>query len=261
MRAPLSISAKGPVPEPKSTPEGERVLGISADGHAETKLPVVLFGWVDGSFLRHRFLPGHLRQVGRLTARLHKKTSQFAPPAGFCRGTVDLADEDTEERLGAVFKAHSKEAETLAGNVLHRVRLAQGTLGSGPDAFGFIHADIHQGNYLFNHGKVALIDFGDCGWGHYLYDLAVTINEVRDRPNGLALRAALLAGYREVRDLAQEQEPLIDAFLLLRNVQDLTSALDSGSEPSYAHKRARADRRLARLQRALDMQSTGSALL
>ena len=32
-------------------------------------------------------------------------------------------------------------------------------------------------NYLFHGGEVRLIDFGDCGWGHYLYDLAVTVSE------------------------------------------------------------------------------------
>ena len=247
VRNSLSISA----PAPMCTPEGERVIGVLLRGKSETKVPVVLFGWVKGRFLRRRFLPAHLRQVGILTAKLHLKASQFATPEGFCRGQVDLVDSRTEERLACDFAVHSSQAEELARKALARVRTAQQMIGSDPDAFGFIHADIHQGNYLFDHGELALIDFGDCGWGHYLYDLAVTINEIRDLPNGPALRQALLAGYQEVRELPRAHEALIDTFLLLRNVQDLPSFLDQ-SAPSHAHKTG-ADRRLARLQRELEM--------
>jgi Ser/Thr protein kinase RdoA (MazF antagonist) len=132
-------------------------------------------------------------------------------------------------------------------------------LGSGPAVYGFIHADIHQHNYLFNHGETALIDFGDSGWGHYLYDLAVTINEIRDLPSGPALRRALLTGYREVGSLSEEHERLIDSFLLLRNVQDLPGFLAPASELAYAYRGDRTCYRLARLERDLDAVATRRA--
>jgi Ser/Thr protein kinase RdoA (MazF antagonist) len=255
VRSALDISA----PVPMGSPEGDLVVSESPKQNSDLKLPVALFRWVDGRFVRRGLLPSHLRKVGMLTAALHLNASQFAAPDGFCRGQVDLVDEETEERVARVFASHSRAAETLGRKVLYRVRIAQDELGSGPDAFGFIHADIHQANYLFKQGQLALIDFGDCGWGHYLYDLAVTINEVRHLPNGSDLRRAFIAGYREVRDLPVQHEAQIDAFLLLRNVQDMPSYLDE-YEPSYAHKRGQADQRLARLQRDVDIESKGVAL-
>ena len=75
----------------------------------------------------------------------------------------------------AQFQRYLPAAVTQA--VFQRVRRVQDELGGGPDTFGLIHADIHQKNYLFCDGQLRLIDFDDSGWGHYLYDFAVTLNE------------------------------------------------------------------------------------
>jgi Ser/Thr protein kinase RdoA (MazF antagonist) len=109
----------------------------------------------------------------------------------------------------------------FAATALRRVRDAQERLGQSRKTFGLIHADIHQNNYLFEGTDVRLLDFGDCGWGHYLYDLAVTLECLDRMPSIAGLRSALLAGYREIRDLPAEHEELIDAFCLLRRVQDM----------------------------------------
>jgi Ser/Thr protein kinase RdoA (MazF antagonist) len=62
------------------------------------------------------------------------------------------------------------------------VRQAQRELGASPDVFGLIHSDLHQENYLFHRGRVRAIDFDDCGWGHFVYDLAVTLSELQHLP-------------------------------------------------------------------------------
>jgi Ser/Thr protein kinase RdoA (MazF antagonist) len=131
------------------------------------------------------------------------------------------------------------------------VRRVQEELGSGPDAFGLIHADIHQKNYLFHDGDIRLIDFGDCGWGHYLYDLAVTVSELEGLPDCGALRAALLAGYRQMRDLSPEREALIDIFVMLREVQNLTWFLHERDNPSYQSRTAQIGERVSMLERRL----------
>lgn len=138
--------------------------------------------------------------------------------------------------------------------VLQRTRQAQRTLGSGPDAFGLIHADIHQKNYLFHGRQVRLIDFGDCGWGHYLYDLAVSVSELEGLPNRAELRAALLAGYRQMRDLSLTHEAMIDAFVMLREVQNLTWFLQARNDPSYQGQAAGIGERVTRLERLLHVE-------
>lgn len=75
-----------------------------------------------------------------------------------------------------------------------------GIMSADGDA-GLIHADLHLGNALFQRGSVKLIDFDDCGTGPRVYDLAVALWELRDRPDYPAFRDALLSGYRARRDV------------------------------------------------------------
>jgi Ser/Thr protein kinase RdoA (MazF antagonist) len=62
--------------------------------------------------------------------------------------------------------------------------------------FGLIHADLHTGNFLFPSPRIpAVIDFDDCGYGYYMYDLAVTIAGLRTHPRQRDLTESLMAGY------------------------------------------------------------------
>ena len=82
--------------------------------------------------------------------------------------------------------------------------------------FGLIHGDFNFKNLLFWRGEVRAIDFDDCGFGHFLYDLGVLLETLLFRPDYLALRAALLGGYRRVRPLPPGQEVLLDTFIAAR---------------------------------------------
>ena len=239
------------VPVAVRTSGGEGVVSVAVAGIAPPRL-CTLFHWIEGRFLRHRLMPAHLEAVGRLTARLHQHSAHLRVPAGFDRSRVDQADATTEEGVVRLFTDHvSVEAADVMRAVFRRVRGAQQDVGSGPDTCGLIHADIHQKNYLFRDGDVHLIDFGDCGWGHYLYDLAVSVSELEVLPRRTALRAALLAGYRQVRDLSPAHEAWIDPFGMLREVQNLTWFLHERENPSYRTRTAQIGERVTRLERLL----------
>ena len=54
-----------------------------------------------------------------------------------------------------------------------RHRLA--AFGTGSDRYGLVHADTRLANLLVDDdGGVSVIDFDDCGFGWYLYDLATS---------------------------------------------------------------------------------------
>jgi Ser/Thr protein kinase RdoA (MazF antagonist) len=239
------------LPAAVRTPEGEGVAGVAVEGRGLPQL-CTLFQWVDGRFPRRRLYRRQLQAVGRLTARLHKHSEQLHAPTWFDRPRVDGADEEIEESVARLFADHvSVEAADVMRRAVRQVRLAQHELGSGSDTFGPIHADIHQKNYLFHGGDVRLIDFGDCGWGHYLYDPAVTLSELVTLPNRAELRAALLAGYREVRDLSPRHEALIQSFVALREVQNLTWFVKARNDPSYRKRAEQIGDRVAELERLL----------
>ena len=51
------------------------------------------------------------------------------------------------------------------------------SIGKGPDAYGMIHADLYPENVLFKSGKAYPIDFEDCGYGYWMWDIAIALCE------------------------------------------------------------------------------------
>ena len=240
------------VPAPVRTPEGNGVVSVSLEGIEPPRL-CSLYHWVDARLVMNRLTTEHLEAVGRLTAQLHNHAAELSVPPWFNRPRVDNADAETEAGvIRLVTEGLSPHAAVVTRRALRRVRHAQETLGSGPGVFGLIHADIHQRNYLFKSRDVRLIDFGDCGWGHYLYDLAVTVSELGALPRYADLRAALLDGYRQERDLSLAHEALIDTFVMLRDVQNLTVFMQIRDDPTFRGRFAHLDRRVIALERRLD---------
>jgi Ser/Thr protein kinase RdoA (MazF antagonist) len=114
-----------------------------------------------------------------------------------------------------------------------KIRAVQRLLGQGPETFGLIHGDLHQENYLFHQGQVRAIDFDDCGYGHYVYDIAVTLLNVRGRDSTPLLRESFLAGYRSIRPLSTEHEEYVDTFFDLRDLQIMIWAIEMRNHPAF----------------------------
>src|SRR4029079_15824564 len=132
------------------------------------------------------------------------------------------------------------------------VRQAERALGTGPDVFGLIHSDLHQENYLFHRGRARAIDFDDCGWGHFVYDLAVTVSELQPLPHSAARRAGLLRGYRAVRPLPSEHERYIEVFQALRVLKLTLWFIEQRDRPGFAEWEADVSDGLADLQKIAD---------
>ena len=128
------------------------------------------------------------------------------------------------------------------------MRTVMAGLGSKPDVFGLIHADLHLENALFDGDAVRLIDFDDCGFGYWLYDIAVPLWEYRGRADYAAILAALLDGYRERRELPDLTH--LDDFIATRDVAfGLWFAGMAQVNPAFA---ADLDKVMGNIQRSLD---------
>jgi Ser/Thr protein kinase RdoA (MazF antagonist) len=119
--------------------------------------------------------------------------------------------------------------------VIEKAQRVLGALGTGPDVFGLIHADLHQSNYLFHKGEVRAIDFDDCGQAHYIYDLAVTLSELRHKPNYAQLRGVLLSGYRSVRPLPEQHENYLHILIAFRHLQLTTWFINQRTHPAFRY--------------------------
>jgi Ser/Thr protein kinase RdoA (MazF antagonist) len=222
------------VPEPVPARDDSLVTVVELDGQAEPRL-CVLLRWVPGEFRHTTLTPPDLAAVGELMAHLHDHAGGFAPPTGFRRGRIGGVVPDAAAHvIDTLTEERGPEDADLVAAVFNRVRRAEETLGETPETFGRIHADLHQGNYAFHDGQVSAIDFDDCGWGHFIYDFAVTLSEVSVLDNYPALRDGLLAGYEQVRPLPAGLDLHLPAFLALREVKLMMWFLEQCDRPGFA---------------------------
>jgi len=262
------------VPEPVSSRDGPFVV-VARDAGVPEPHACVLLRWLDGRFSDQRLTPTQLQRVGVLEARLHGHAARWAPPSGFLRPRVDtLSDagkiesmagsaavarlgdhptrEDGDRGLRLVEALVSADAAALFGRALEVVWATTRKLAEDTDAFGLIHGDVHYENFLFHRGAVRAIDFDDCGWGFHLYDLAVTLWELEDRPRYDALRDALIAGYAEERPLPGDHVIHLQALFVLRRMQMLLWALESREHAAFRDTwQVWADEELRAIARAL----------
>jgi Ser/Thr protein kinase RdoA (MazF antagonist) len=181
-----------------------------------------LLGWQNGRMQAANPRPVHFRRVGGILAQLHEHGSAWTPPTGFVRMRWDWETffGNTME-YGGVSAAGCWDllpapVRTQFDEVARRMRTVMADLGSKPDAFGVIHADLHLENALFDGDAVRLIDFDDCGFGYWLYDLAVPLWDNSWRDGYPEFRTALLEGYRERRELPDLTH--LDDFIATRFV-------------------------------------------
>ncbi|HYP41012.1 MAG TPA: phosphotransferase [Chloroflexia bacterium] len=221
------------VPEPVRATGGAFLTIAQVDGVPEPRM-CVLLKWLDGRFIDKGLTASHLERVGVFIARLHEHTTYYRVPEGFTRVRVDeISDVLAEYMLSKFGQFRSPEEVGVVKETISRVREVQARLGTGPEVFGLIHSDLHQENYLFHRGQVRAIDFDDCGWAALIYDLTVTLSEVKHRKDYPALRAALLQGYRNIRHLSAEHESYLNTYLALRELQLMIWFVDQREHPAF----------------------------
>jgi Ser/Thr protein kinase RdoA (MazF antagonist) len=238
------------VPKPVVTRDGDLLTIAEAKGVPEART-CVLFHWLEGRFIDERLTPQHLYSVGEFMARLHDSNARFRPPEDFARGRLDnlcgkprgLSEtvarsqknnpEDGAKAVDLVTKFCSPEDGKRVEKLISMIRKTQLELGRDEETFGLIHGDLHQENYLFHQGRVRAIDFDDCGYGHYLYDLAVTLFNLGEHENKLDLKKSLLEGYRSVRPLPVNHEVHLDIFMYLRELQMMLWTIEMRDHPEF----------------------------
>jgi len=224
------------VPAPVSTSGGDTVVTLSTG-----RLATVV-SWVDGAPIGESGValegtPAEqvtlYRNVGREVAQMHNLTDAMDLPDGFTRHAWDVAGLLGPDPFwgrfweNPVLSAEDRALINRARAVAHDQALAFAQNGAD---MGLIHADVLRENVFVKDGVVTLIDFDDAGFGFRLYDLAVMMTQNEEEPEYPAIRAAALAGYRELRDLPQQAEDLLDMFLMIRRFASMGWAV-----PRYAH--------------------------
>ncbi len=216
-----------PVPEPIETSKGDLLVALPADEGEDVQFADLLT-WLPGVPLGQTGTPLEWNEaqqkslffrVGETAARLHMASDQWKVPKGFRRPhwnrdgllgespvwgrfwDCPLLSEAERERLVSL-RAHLQRVM----DVLHRQRFD----------YGLIHADLVRENILVDGENVSFIDFDDAGFGYRMFELATALLKNRQEPLFPAIRDALVAGYRSLRPLSDEELKTLPLFMTLR---------------------------------------------
>ncbi len=210
------------VPEPISALDGSLVQEVSAACVSEVR-QCVLFRWVEGCFTR-RIRATQMHAVGSLQVKLHRHAREFVAsdsPRQNRRvygGDPDIWINGPPRRAASVF---SEADLAVFAEVATYVCEGVPQVGEADGDFGLIHGDLYQWNYLYHAGEIRLIDFYDCGWGHYLHDFAGSLTDLipRDQDEQLMLTDSFIRGYEEVQQVPPSYDKWMDTFLARRVLQ------------------------------------------
>ncbi|WP_042355719.1 phosphotransferase enzyme family protein [Bacillus rubiinfantis] len=161
--------------------------------------------------------------IGEITAHLHQHSVENRDELK----SIKRLHWDYDAILGPAPKwgrwqdglAITSEREALFEQVAQKIKKRLIDFGKGPDRYGLIHSDLRLANLLVEGNDLNVIDFDDCGYGWYVYDIAASLSFIEHKPYVPALISSWLKGYRKVRPLTQEEEQEIPTFIMMRRLQ------------------------------------------
>jgi Ser/Thr protein kinase RdoA (MazF antagonist) len=216
--AALSGEAGMPVPAPVPTMDGRLLLNVSTPGIPKGRI-VSLMRWIDGRRITQRVVDAHARSMGRMAGRMHAFAAAWIPPQGFDRFTWDweslLGGRDMNCSLAELVASMPVSLRQPFIDISCEARRVMASLGRQPDAFGMTHTDLCLQNILFKNGKFFPIDFEDCGFGYWLWDIAVALEDDPWTEAWQKRKDEFMAGYLPEHPLPETQIKLIDLFMAI----------------------------------------------
>ena len=221
------------VPSPVMSGAGGYVVQLDPGG-SESPVPCSLLTWVQGEHVAGPRSPEQACELGHLLARLHDHAEAWRLPEGFERPThgpdswwASLARLD-ELVTGGVASGSDRD---LWARVVERAHQELTPLAAEPGRRGLIHADLHGDNYLFHAGRPRPLDFGRCGFGPWLVDLAECLPHL-----GPARRGDLLEAYGTSRPLEDGDLRRIEGYFLASLVEVFGHNAPDPAEADYLRR-------------------------
>ena len=205
-----------PVPAPVPKLDGKLLTTIITPGVPAGRI-VSLMRWVDGRRLSQGLRPAHFKALGQMIARLHEFSESWQPPDDFERPIWDWEgqlggkyfEDPIEELIASMPRKFQEPFKIVSG----KAREVMQELGKGTNAYGLIHSDLYPENLLFKAGEVFPIDFEDCGYGYWIWDMAPPLSIAPWTVEWGWIRDALLEGYSKIRTLPDKQLRHLDLFI------------------------------------------------
>jgi len=184
----------------------------------------VMFTFLEGNPPPETDLVPEFWRLGEIAARMHRHAQSWNPPVWFVRPSWTPETILGDMPLWGSWRAGvGMTAERIAviGRAASAIERSMAALPRDRDNYGLIHADMRLANLLVAGERTRVIDFDDCGFGWFGYDLATALSFIQERSDVPELIEAWLAGYRRVQPLAQEFLTALPSLIMLRRINEI----------------------------------------
>lgn len=240
-----------PVVCPIPSLHGQKVACFSVNAH--DYFVATALSYAPGALISLRQAEAKtIQSLGHATALLHRLSRTFKAPLDvkFRRPTWEADHLAILSRITT--RGLLREGDALVIKRLKELMRAIRAKSHSQEDYGLIHGDLHDNNFhVFNH-QVTLFDFDDAVYGHYAYDLAVTLVEtfpytLQDTTEVHAFVRTWLEGYQQVAPYPVSWLKDIDLFitarilsslLFMRQNADGTEAAWETAHYAYCHQLA-----------------------
>ncbi|NGZ76554.1 phosphotransferase enzyme family protein [Saccharibacillus alkalitolerans] len=212
--------------EPAANRTGVFITDAASNG--KQHFYATLLKWTEGDFLgRGEHTEESLRKMGAMMANIHEASLDFSPSAGFSRPTWGIP---SFQRDWEHLRAHRRSFISDRDFELYVSAFAKAiahieTFSIDKQNYGIIHADLHIGNIVFQQNEPYPIDFGRCGFGYHLYDIAQAIMGLQPPQ-----RTFFIEGYNKVRQLEDDAFSKIESFLIIAIIESYSFYAESGAD-------------------------------
>lgn len=218
----LRQAAQLPVPEPVPTLAGKLCTLIELPGVSEPRV-CSLTRWLQGHSLLEEEITREsqllqMEAVGRLLGQLHHYAEHWPIPADFTRPSWDwhglFGNMAGYSNDGArVWELTPPPYRNLFTSVSQKFQETTALLEQDASQFGLIHGDFWAGNLLRHQQEIGIIDFADCGFSYWGYDLARFLNDFALEPDFSLYLEKLLQGYTQIKPFPEAQLPHIRTLI------------------------------------------------
>jgi len=175
-------------------------------------------------------------QLGEVTARLHLHAAAWKPTTPVHRHRWDFGAMLGPKPLWGHWQnglGMTAAKKRHLSKVVAALRPRVAAIGESRQRFGLIHADLRTANILVHQEKVAVIDFDDCGFSWFIYDLAAALSFLETHPEVPAYIDAWLTAYQKIRPLSRAEISAIPTFIMLRRML-LVAWIGSHADTNHA---------------------------
>lgn len=219
------LSKKGlSVPNPVISKNGNLVETIEhTDIQGSRNCSV--FKWIHGGFIRKSVKPRHMFEIGQLLADFQNNTPKSKTKSRLYWTAEGLVGSNPKfgslDKLSGVSSKQQSAITNARKSIFKKLKHFEKKY---PHRQGLIHADLHFGNIISTGKNLGAIDFDDCGYGFFAYDLVIPYisvqNSLGEKKKHLIpdYKKALIDGYKTKRKWDIDDEAIFPYLVTARKL-------------------------------------------